>query len=226
MATAAPVQRCMICGNYFEWEAVPSPLRKNRLVFGPTEWRQKSHKCPPGAVEKWAKNVVEDFKSGAIDVGKLKAKTNAVTEQTMRVQRAGATRYGRPMRKQTVGDGQIRDDVQDWKPRFYRQSGIYCSPACGCKCTRSDFDDATRKASELATRMGERWTPIVWENFGWHYKIEKGVFEICPSSDGYSAWFQGSKQFIAHAVEPEDALGFLVQSVRTFMTRLEHELTA
>jgi hypothetical protein len=27
------------------------------LVFGPTDWRQKPHTCPPGAVEAWAERL-------------------------------------------------------------------------------------------------------------------------------------------------------------------------
>jgi hypothetical protein len=58
MATNAPTTRCMICGQPHEYEVVPhyqppgSPVR-----FGPTDWQQKPHECPPGAVEAWIETL-------------------------------------------------------------------------------------------------------------------------------------------------------------------------
>jgi hypothetical protein len=123
----------------------------------------------------------------------------------------------------------------DWTPKI-QPGGIYCSPRCGGRCKRVDYDRAVTDAAALAARMGDGWQPKVWENLGWHWQIEKGtaldghavgdaLLEINPNrGGGYTAWFQGAKQFIAEGQTPEDALGFLMQDVRTFIRRIEDEL--
>jgi hypothetical protein len=60
MATNAPVTHCWFCGQQQEYEVAPHAPRKpwEPLVFGPTDWRVKPHKCPPGAVEVWVKKVM------------------------------------------------------------------------------------------------------------------------------------------------------------------------
>lgn len=57
-----------------------------------------------------------------------------------------------------------------WDP--VRRGAIYCSPRCGCGCTYKAFVAATEAAQKCAERMGDAWHPVVWENFGWHWKIE------------------------------------------------------
>jgi hypothetical protein len=58
MATNAPVQRCMVCGEYLEWEVAPDNRPAGSpLVFGPTDWQQKPHSCPPGATEAWLERI-------------------------------------------------------------------------------------------------------------------------------------------------------------------------
>ena len=50
MATLPPYCKCWICGVLLEWEIgrkVPAGW------FCPTDWVQKSHECPPGALEVW-----------------------------------------------------------------------------------------------------------------------------------------------------------------------------
>jgi hypothetical protein len=58
VATDRPVERCFVCGELYEWEALPShrPVG-SPLVFGPTNWQRKPHACPPGAVEAWAEKI-------------------------------------------------------------------------------------------------------------------------------------------------------------------------
>jgi len=58
--------------------------------------------------------------------------------------------------------------VSRWKP-VSRPGGIYCSPACGCKCTREQYDRAHEQGQDLAASLGAEWTYRVWENGGWHY---------------------------------------------------------
>lgn len=115
----------------------------------------------------------------------------------------------------------------DWTPRL--RNGIYCSPRCGCDCTKAAYDKAVKDSAALAKRMGDGWEPEVWENMGWHWRIDKGVFHLWPpktyaKDDQYSAWFNGAHQFIACAKVPEDALGFVIQDARTFIRRMENEL--
>ncbi len=67
MATNAPSYRCMFCGGHLEWEVVPHDRMPGEPVrFGPTDWRQLPHTCPPGAVEQWM--------ASAFDRGREQAK--------------------------------------------------------------------------------------------------------------------------------------------------------
>lgn len=60
-----------------------------------------------------------------------------------------------------------------WMPKAYDKDGSrYCSPACGHDCMAMDFINATKFATELATKMGPGWRPRVWENLGWHWEVE------------------------------------------------------
>lgn len=63
-------------------------------------------------------------------------------------------------------------DLKAWRPRHVGL--IYCSPACGCGCTRADWNAAKEAAARLAKDLGKDWRPRVWENAGWHYAAEKG----------------------------------------------------
>lgn len=131
----------------------------------------------------------------------------------------------------------MNEHTNDWTPRNL-PGGIYCSPRCGARCTKAAHDKAVADAKALAARMGDGWAPVVWENLGWHWEITKGdskdghscrgaLLEITPNHKlvgGYTAWFQGAKQFLAEGKEPEDALGFLIQDIRTFLRRIDDEL--
>jgi hypothetical protein len=60
MATNAPSHPCEICGGPLEWEVVDHPrLPGEPIRFGPTDWRQLPHTCPPGAVEKFYAEAFE-----------------------------------------------------------------------------------------------------------------------------------------------------------------------
>lgn len=62
---------------------------------------------------------------------------------------------------------------RDWKP--VRSGRIYCSPACGGKCTRPAYNNAMKRAKALAKKcakqVGGKWLIDVWENLGWHYRV-------------------------------------------------------
>lgn len=137
------------------------------------------------------------------------------------------------------------EEITGWVPVLSEDGQFYCSPRCGSGkfCRREWYDIATARATELATRMGDGWTPHVWENLGWHYSAqrldgERAVAEIYPSEDrnadfepgvgyptkSYIAMVQTAPQFIAHAADPQDALGFAMQDARTALGRIESDL--
>ena len=58
-----------------------------------------------------------------------------------------------------------------WTPKLTGE--IYCSPACGSKCKKQDFDKATERAHALASQLGYGWEPRVWENCGWYFEAAK-----------------------------------------------------
>ncbi len=59
-----------------------------------------------------------------------------------------------------------------WTP--VRRGKIYCSPRCGGDCTLAAFEAATRAAESTAKRMGSGWRVTVYENLGWHWRVETG----------------------------------------------------
>jgi hypothetical protein len=55
----------------------------------------------------------------------------------------------------------------------------YCSPACGCGCTRRDHDRAVRDADRLVCILaGSGWKSVVWENSGWHFGAVSGPVQV------------------------------------------------
>ncbi|PAL23573.1 hypothetical protein CD928_05765 [Sphingopyxis sp. GW247-27LB] len=130
----------------------------------------------------------------------------------------------------------VRSD--GWTPVLSDDGTVYCSPRCGHKCSKMAFDVATRNCAALAARMGDGWKPHVWENSGWHYRVEKGPAKIyChPSmtSDRYAAWIEfegigdrGSVlQFIVNADTPEDALGIATQQANGTIAQIRAGLDA
>lgn len=53
-----------------------------------------------------------------------------------------------------------------------RKGDTYCAPACGGSCKFTAFELATKRAADLATRLGPEWEPVVFENLGWHYSVK------------------------------------------------------
>lgn len=69
-----------------------------------------------------------------------------------------------------------------WTP--IRNGEIFCSPACGGQCKRVDFDHVSAQAGVLAAKLGRGWMPIVWENLGWYFKVQKGAATVRINSKG------------------------------------------
>lgn len=102
-----------------------------------------------------------------------------------------------------------------WKPVL--NGNIYCSPACGGKCTKAEHDDAQEAGEILAALLGPGWRPRVWENMGWHYSAEipgarKGHSTIAdiypPSSSRGRYWvsINAPQQVTAEHKDPVEAV--------------------
>jgi len=63
----------------------------------------------------------------------------------------------------------------------------YCSPACGARCKKADFDNARVRAGALARELGPGWQPHVWENGGWHYEVKKSNGAVYEEDGEYRA---------------------------------------
>lgn len=112
-----------------------------------------------------------------------------------------------------------------WKP--IKRGAIYCSPACGGKCSVATFNKATFDAKALAKKMGPEWVPEVWENLGWHWSVEFGRASVRKSRDKtYICYFNGSKQFMCEAQTPKAAFSGAVMMLRTFIGDLTRDLKA
>lgn len=124
------------------------------------------------------------------------------------------------------------DPVDRWQPVLSTDGTVYCSPACGFRCTRASYNNAVAKANALAQRLGPGWEPIVSENGAWHYRVKKGVAVIHDDNFCFSAWLEfegpgnGHIQIIEHAVDPEDALGIATQKARTLAANIGRDLAA
>lgn len=62
----------------------------------------------------------------------------------------------------------------DMKPR-HGPGGRYCAPFCGRGCTKREHDEAVRKATALAARLGAGWESYVSENLGWYYGARRKI---------------------------------------------------
>lgn len=69
-----------------------------------------------------------------------------------------------------------------WTPKLH--GDIFCSPACGGRCKKVDYNRATELASRIASQMGRGWTPRIWENLGWHFEVNKDCATISPDRNG------------------------------------------
>ncbi|WP_152025762.1 hypothetical protein [Agrobacterium tumefaciens] len=124
------------------------------------------------------------------------------------------------------------------KPQLSENGLIYCSPACGSKCTKEAYDLAVSRAQALAEKLGEGWEPHVWENGGWHYQAKNKTMTVyChhywnSETPQYSAWIEPELtvsgkafQIIEYADDPNDALGIAKQKAWDAISRIRQALT-
>lgn len=106
---------------------------------------------------------------------------------------------------------------------------IYCSPACGGKCKKSAYDQAVVDSNEMASLLGAGWKPIVFENLGWYWKIEKGDLELRPAlPEGcFSATLQfqleSNYYFSAKDADPRKAIQNVRSQLLDIIQKLERQ---
>lgn len=107
---------------------------------------------------------------------------------------------------------------------------IYCSPSCGGKCKKSAYDNAVQTSNEIATQLGESWTPQVHENLGWHWKVVKGNAEVSDTHKGYSAIIQFNQEqnyyFRADDSDPRKAVQKVREQLADVIKKLERQYTS
>jgi hypothetical protein len=115
---------------------------------------------------------------------------------------------------------------RSWEPKL-GPGGLYCSPACGRGCTKAQHDKVWGDAERLAKRMGPGWHPGVWENLGWHGRIEYGPAEIraypkrgrFPKSYHSHIQITGIHDICTEAKTPELAFAMGLDQVRAVANR-------
>lgn len=69
-----------------------------------------------------------------------------------------------------------------WTPVL--RGDMYCSPGCGGRCKKADYDKAVEQAGFVAAALGYGWKPRIFENLGWHYEVNKGQATVTPNRNG------------------------------------------
>ncbi|HEX7881674.1 MAG TPA: hypothetical protein VF499_02930 [Afipia sp.] len=59
MATNPPDDRCFICNGKLDFRVVETRRPTGGFWFGPTEYEQLPHDCPPGAAAAWFERIVD-----------------------------------------------------------------------------------------------------------------------------------------------------------------------
>ena len=94
--------------------------------------------------------------------------------------------------------------TRNWTP--VENGDVYCSPACGCKCKRVDYDNAVAASETFTQTIGDGWQHKVWENCGWHFSASKGCMEVHKTDTGYTAYFNSIRQHVCSASTAEAAI--------------------
>lgn len=75
----------------------------------------------------------------------------------------------------------------NWNP--VKNGLTYCSSACGYGCTLKAYEEANKKALDLAKiceeEIGGKWNIRVHENLGWHWCVIQEKSNITISFGGY-----------------------------------------
>lgn len=109
---------------------------------------------------------------------------------------------------------------------------IYCSPSCGGKCKKPDYDNARQVSNEVATQLGDGWIPKVYENLGWYWKVVKGNAEVTPTYDkkSYIAEIQFNLDqnyfFRANDPNPRNAVKKVREQLVDVIRKLEQQYSS
>lgn len=60
-------------------------------------------------------------------------------------------------------------DKLSWDPIL--RGPVFCSPACGGRCTKRAYDAAVCDSAAMCELLGDGWKPRVWENLAWHWCV-------------------------------------------------------
>lgn len=104
---------------------------------------------------------------------------------------------------------------------------IYCSPFCGGKCKKADYDEALVASNKIAAQLGTGWVPEVFENLGWYWKVTKGNLEVRKSDAGYNATMQFDQDqnyyFSADDIDPRKAVQNVRKQLSDIIRKLERQ---
>lgn len=132
-----------------------------------------------------------------------------------------------------IENGSVRPLARNdgWTPKLVGET--FCSPNCGWRCTKADFDAATSLAQSIVAALGAGWEPHVWENLGWHGDAKRGESRVSLLPDGrYAATVSLSKanaalaNVTATSDSPGTALAAAVDELESRVAVLQRALTA
>lgn len=109
-----------------------------------------------------------------------------------------------------------------WKAQ--KKGPIYCAPACGGGCLRSEFEEATKKAEALAKRTGKHFRARVWENLGWHWSVVAGNVTVRLERDGKSYSANHENRYWVYAKTPKKALEKLRAEIQKHIAKEQAKL--
>src|SRR5271170_7592802 len=121
----------------------------------------------------------------------------------------------------------------NWKART-QSGGIYCSPACGARCRQAAYDRAKVESAALAKRLGQGWQPVVWENMGWYWSVEKCGLSLRQTYRGstiigdyrlisrYTCYFNNDvRQVVTDGRTPESPIEKAIIVARDYVHKLQ-----
>ena len=89
--------------------------------------------------------------------------------------------------------------------------GVQVCSSCTPRHTDDNFVQAVTQASAAAKSMGDSWTPMVFENLGWHAKIynELVYIHMRESTESFGAFLREGAPFAGRGKTPQEALADL-----------------
>lgn len=104
---------------------------------------------------------------------------------------------------------------------------VFCSPACGGKCTKAAYDRAVDAANALVAQLGHGWEPEVWENLGWHYAVQRGVVRVHAYEGKYEVVVNVEGEAATHTedADPRKAVEDAKDILTTRVARLNRSMS-